>query len=96
MASREVTVTVTMSDEEWRLLQDAADCAGMTVQEYIGWNTRVLAQQSRPGPPTTIRHRQHPARPRRIPVVVDEPAEHAWAQSFTERLSLRADLYRDE
>ncbi len=94
MAIRDVTVTVTIDENDWRLLQDAADCAGMTVQAYIGWNTKLLAQQSGPAV-AEVRHQRSPSRSRRIPVVVDETEEQAWESSFTERLSHRADLYRE-
>lgn len=95
MATRDVTVTVTMEEHEWRLLEEAADGAGMTVAAYIDWNTRLLAQQARPVA-TTARLRQRLPRSRRAPAVLDEPEEQAWSSSFTERLSHRTDLYRED
>lgn len=94
MATRDVTVTVTIDEDDWRLLRDAADCAGMTVQAYIGWNTKLLAQQVGPAE-AEVRHQRPASRSRRVPVVVDESEEQAWESSFTERLSHRADLYRE-
>lgn len=94
MATRDVTVTVTMDEGDWQLLEEAADCAGMTVQAYIGWNTRLLAQQSRPDA-ASARHQKIRRRHRRAVAVIEEPEEQAWAESFTERLSHRTEPYRE-
>ncbi|WP_216911338.1 hypothetical protein [Nocardia noduli] len=94
MANRELAVTVTMDEHDWLLLEQAADCAGMTVPAYISWNARLLAQQARPG--AGAARRRLPARARRARRVADETEEQAWAQSFSERLTRRTDLYRDE
>ncbi|WP_405182082.1 hypothetical protein OG225_13970 [Nocardia sp. NBC_01377] len=94
MANRELGVTVTMDEHDWLLLEQAADCAGMTVPAYISWNARLLAQQARPG--AGAARRRLPARARRARTVADETEEQAWAQSFSERLTRRADLYRGE
>jgi hypothetical protein len=93
MASRDVTVTVRIDEQDQRLLADAADCAGMTLQDYLGWNIELLAQQCRPGP-AQRGHRALPPR-RRIPVVVDESEDQAWTSSFTERLDHRTGLYHE-
>ncbi|MGW4371772.1 hypothetical protein ACWEKT_39765 [Nocardia takedensis] len=94
MATKDVTVTVTMDEHDWRLVEDAADCAGMTVQRYIAWNVRLLAEQSRPGAPQAPGHAlSRPPRP--IPVV-EESDDAVWVEAFAERLGHRADLYRED
>src|SRR5690606_19836882 len=45
---------------DWQLLEEAADTAGMPVQDYLGWNMRLLAQQSRPTTASTL-HQKLPA-----------------------------------
>ncbi|MGN2639307.1 hypothetical protein ACWEKT_16785 [Nocardia takedensis] len=95
MATRDVTFTVTMKEQDWALLQDAADCAGMSLHDYLCWHTRLLAQQSRPGASKST-HRKVAVGRRRVPVVVDEPVGQAWADTFAERLHHRADLYRED
>ncbi|WP_216917155.1 hypothetical protein [Nocardia noduli] len=95
IATRDVTVTVTIDEQEWRLLEEAADGAGMTVAAYIDWNTRLLAQQARPVA-TTARLRQRLSRSRRAPALFDEPEEQAWSSSFTQWLSHRTDLCRED
>lgn len=96
MAIREVTVTVRMEEHEWQLIEEAAECAGMPVHDYLSWNMWLLAQQARPAAAST-RHQKLPLpRHRRITAAAEEPEEQAWAESFTERLSHRSAPYRDE
>ncbi|AYF76906.1 hypothetical protein D7D52_27355 [Nocardia yunnanensis] len=86
---------VTMSEKDWLVVRDAAECAGMTVEEYVAWSVRLLALQSRPG---GARRRDFAGgrRPgRRKPARVEETEATAWADTFTERLSHRAELYHD-
>ncbi|MFC9894561.1 hypothetical protein ACFVMC_12795 [Nocardia sp. NPDC127579] len=91
MATRDVTVTVSMDDAQWHTLHDAAECAGMTLEAYLSWGVRLLATQPRPGKNLTG------AAPTRItsPRSAAEETESAWTESFAERLSHRAEPYRE-
>lgn len=89
-------MTVTMDDEEWHNLTDAAECAGMTVEAYLCWTVRLLAAQSRPGKNLAGAARgQVPARRKRVPEC-EESESTAWTDTFTERLTHRAETYRDD
>ncbi|WP_278265285.1 hypothetical protein [Nocardia sp. AG03] len=83
---------MTLDDQDWQTLTEAANCAGMTLPEYLTWNTKLLARQSRPGPD---RGQGRPMPSRRRPPLTDVSEEQAWAETFTERLSHRADPYRE-
>ncbi|MEU8899886.1 hypothetical protein [Nocardia sp. NPDC048505] len=94
MATRDVTVTVSMDDAQWGNLVDAAECAGMSVEAYLSWGVRMVAAQAGPGKNLAGAARgQRPVRRKRA--AVTEPAESAWTESFSERLSLRAEPYRE-
>ncbi|MGW4371323.1 hypothetical protein ACWEKT_37350 [Nocardia takedensis] len=67
---------------------------GTPVQRYIAWNVRLLAEQSRPGAPTT--HGRTISRPPRRTPAVEEADDAVWVEAFAERLGHRADLYRDD
>ncbi|MCC3314271.1 hypothetical protein [Nocardia africana] len=87
MGNREILVTV--SEDEWLTLQQAAEAAGMSVPAYLAWGARILAMQARPG----IRSRETPAGPparRRHGEPAEESAAAAWAETFTQRLSHHA------
>lgn len=86
---------VTLTEAEWALLSDVADRAGMSVEDYVCWNTRALARQSRPGSPFPRDRRLSGGFSRCAPTVVDESEDSPWADSFTERLAQRVDLYRE-
>ncbi|MEV6101315.1 hypothetical protein [Nocardia sp. NPDC051981] len=47
MASRDIVVRV--GEDDWLALDDAAECAGMSVEAYVCWGVRLLALQARPG-----------------------------------------------
>ncbi|MFE3280600.1 hypothetical protein [Nocardia sp. NPDC059239] len=46
MASKDVVVTV--GEDDWLTLNDAAECAGMTVAAYVSCGVRLMAMQARP------------------------------------------------
>ncbi|MFF0458028.1 hypothetical protein [Nocardia africana] len=85
MGNREILVTV--SEDEWLTLQQAAEAAGMSVPAYLAWGARILAMQARPG--NRSRETPAPAR-RRHGEPPEESAAAAWAESFTQRLSHHA------
>lgn len=91
MATKDVTLTVTMDEDQWRLIEDAAECAGMTVPDYLTWHVRLLAEQARPGAP-----RRSITPPRRRVAVAEESGHEVWVESFAERLGHRADPYRED
>lgn len=93
MTSREIVVTV--GEADWLTLSDAAECAGMSVEAYVAWSVRVLAFQARPGGSKRRAVAGSPAAARRASAIVDESESVAWAETFSERLSHRADRYRD-
>lgn len=86
MDSRDIAVTV--GEEDWLALHQAAEAAGMSVEAYVSWGVRILAMQARPG-----RRESRPASPprRRDDAVAEESEAAAWAETFTQRLSHRAD-----
>lgn len=95
MATRDITVTVDKS--EWRALKYAAECAGMSLEAYVCWGVRLLALQSRPEG-GAARHHSAVRAPavRRAPRVVEELESAAWSETFAERLSHRAEGFRDD
>ncbi|WP_194819758.1 hypothetical protein [Nocardia sp. XZ_19_385] len=94
MAARDITVTVSMDDDQWHSLADAAECAGMTLEAYLCWGVRLMAAQARPGKNLTGGHRTPITAPRKGVQGVEEP-DSAWTETFTERLSHRAEQYRE-
>ncbi|WP_280369658.1 hypothetical protein [Nocardia wallacei] len=95
MSTRDITVTVTVDEADWLELSDAAECAGMGVDAYVAWGVRLLAARTAPG--RTLRADDHPGLPpvRRRPDVADEPESAAWTETFAERLSHRAEAFRE-
>jgi hypothetical protein len=88
MATRDVTVTVTVDSFEWDSLSDAAVCAGMSVPDYIAWNVRKIAQRSRT---------EQFAGSRRHGGFDDEAGETAaWTETFSQRLHDRAEQFRND
>ncbi|MEV6280631.1 hypothetical protein [Nocardia sp. NPDC051832] len=94
MATRDLTVTVSMDEDQWHSLADAAECAGMTLEAYLSWGVRLLAEQARPGKNLAGRPRGQAVRSRRGRAVAEESGS-AWTDTFTERLSHRAEHYRE-
>ncbi|MTE13591.1 hypothetical protein [Nocardia aurantiaca] len=91
MASRDIVVTV--GEGDWLTLNDAAECAGMSVEAYVSWGVRVLALQARPGGMKQGGCVGRPKPGRRASKAIDESESVAWTETFTERLSHRADRY---
>lgn len=88
MATRDVTVTVTVDSFEWDSLCDAAVCAGMSVPDYLAWNVRKIAQRSRPEQSVSSRRRGG---------IDDEAGETAaWTETFSQRLHDRAEQFRND
>ncbi|MFF2549498.1 hypothetical protein ACFVUS_00810 [Nocardia sp. NPDC058058] len=82
---------MTVGDDDWRALVAAAEAAGMGVEAYVSWCVRILAMQAQPGSGHR-RQRLGQVRARRRGAAVDDGTEAAaWAETFTERLSHRAD-----
>ncbi|MEV6066696.1 hypothetical protein AB0L82_09135 [Nocardia sp. NPDC052001] len=89
MASRDISVTV--GEDDWRALVAAAEAAGMGVEAYVSWCVRILALQAQPGGGKRAERLGH-VKARRRKAAADEGTEAAaWAETFTERLSHRAD-----
>ena len=93
MATREVTVTVTVDDTEWAQLCDAAVCAGMSVPDYLAHSARLVALQSRAAPPLRV---PRDLRPPRGSSQDNDSETAAWTETFSQRLHHRADLFRDD
>ncbi|UGT44617.1 hypothetical protein LTV02_15025 [Nocardia yamanashiensis] len=83
-------IVVTVGEEDRLVLMEAADAAGMGLEAYLSWCVRILAMQARPGS-----GKQHnlpgQARPGRPAPEDDESEAAAWAETFSQRLSHRAD-----
>ncbi|MGV9413687.1 hypothetical protein ACWDOP_27615 [Nocardia sp. NPDC003693] len=94
MATKDVTVTVTMDEDEWRDLRAAAECAGMPLEAYIRWGVRLLAAPPRPGKNLGRGPLERRATRRRIADHADESEAAAWTETFAERLSHHSEQYR--
>ncbi|MTE17028.1 hypothetical protein [Nocardia aurantiaca] len=90
MPSRDIVVAV--GDNDWFALSEAAESAGMTVQEYVSWGVRILAIQARPGGIKQDHTVAKPKAPRIRPGTLDGSESDAWTETFSARLSHRADL----
>ncbi|WP_227981336.1 hypothetical protein [Nocardia spumae] len=90
MANKQVTVTVTVDDIEWAQLCDVAECAGMSVRDYLATSVREVALQSRP--PRSLRSHPMNRRPRRS-AADDDSETAAWTESFSDRLRHRAEAF---
>lgn len=88
MATRDVTVTVTVDSFEWDSLCDAAVCAGMSVPDYLAWNVRKIAQRSRP--------KGSPVLGRRSGLGEEAGETAAWTETFSQRLQDRAEQFRND
>ncbi|MFI6772769.1 hypothetical protein [Nocardia sp. NPDC050412] len=91
MATREVTVTVTVDDTEWAELCDAAACAGMNVPDFLAQSARLVALKPSAARSARV-SREHPPRGSSR----DDSETAAWAESFSQRLHHRADLFRND
>ncbi|WP_433680355.1 hypothetical protein [Nocardia sp. CA-119907] len=92
MATKEVTVTVTVDDTEWAELCDAAMCAGMSVPDYLARIARLVALQPRASRPLLVPGDVPP----RGSSHDDDSETAAWTESFSQRLHHRADLFRND
>lgn len=92
MATKDVTVTVTVDDTEWAQLSDAAVCAGMSVPDYLAQSARLVALQPCASRPLRV--------PRDLPPrgssQDDDSETAAWTESFSQRLHHRTDLFRND
>ncbi|KAA8888520.1 hypothetical protein F3087_16085 [Nocardia colli] len=93
MASREITVRLAKAD--WRIVSDAADCAGMSIEAYISWGVRLLALQAVPGAASPGPGFARPEQSRRAKTPVEQPESAVWEQCFAERLSHHAEQFRE-
>ncbi|MEV6071415.1 hypothetical protein AB0L82_33125 [Nocardia sp. NPDC052001] len=89
MVSKEIVVTV--GEEDWHTLIDAAEAAGMSVEAYASWCIRIIAVQARPGGGKRAGEFSQSKAVKRASKFDDESESAAWAETFTERLSHRAD-----
>lgn len=94
MATRDTTLTITMDDDEWNRLRDAAECAGMSLEAYICWGVRLLAVPTRSGRNLGREPLGQSSTPRRA-ADNDESDSAAWAETFAERLAHHAEPFRD-
>lgn len=83
-------IVVTVGEDDRLALMEAADAAGMSLEAYLSWCVRILAMQTRPGASKRL-DLPGQARPGRPATQDDESEAAAWAETFTERLSHRAD-----
>ncbi|MFF0492013.1 hypothetical protein ACWDSJ_10275 [Nocardia sp. NPDC003482] len=93
MGIKEISVAVT--EDDWLALSDAADCAGMGVRDYVAWAVRLVALQAKP----EVTRASTPYLTKGVRYRVedrDEPESAAWLDTFAERLSHRAEQFRDE
>lgn len=88
MVSRDIVVTV--GEDDWLTLSDAAECAGMNVEAYVSWSVRLLALQARPG---EAKQRGVAANSpgQRAGQPSEDSESAAWTESFAQRLSHRTD-----
>ncbi|MGV9665948.1 hypothetical protein ACWDUL_16900 [Nocardia niigatensis] len=93
MSSRDIVVTV--GEDDWLTLRDAAECAGMSVEAYVSWGVRVLALQARPGGVKQGGREGSPRAGRRAAELPDESESAVWTETFTQRLSHRAERQKD-
>ncbi len=92
MATKEVTVTVTVDDTEWAQLCDAAECAGMSVLEYLAHSARLVALEPRAPRRLRLPRDFRPQGPSQ-----DNDSETvAWTESFSQRLHQRVDSFRND
>lgn len=89
MGSKEIVVTV--GEEDWRTLIDAADAAGMSVEAYASWCIRIFAVQARPGGGKRAGELGRTKTAKRAADIDEDSESAAWAETFTERLSHRID-----
>ncbi|MFF2554964.1 hypothetical protein ACFVUS_28445 [Nocardia sp. NPDC058058] len=89
MVSKEIVVTV--GEEDWRTLIDAAEAAGMSVEAYASWCIRIIAVQARPGGGKRAGELGQAKSAKRASERDDESESAAWAETFSERLSNRTD-----
>ncbi|MGX1811482.1 hypothetical protein ACWIGI_37645 [Nocardia sp. NPDC055321] len=89
MADREIVVSVT--EQDWEALAEAADTAGMSVQDYICWCVRIVTARSRSG--TQSRRADYGDSFVTRPPSGDEleSESQAWTETFAERLSHRTE-----
>ncbi|MFE3227310.1 hypothetical protein [Nocardia sp. NPDC059228] len=89
MSSKDIVVTV--GEDDWLTLRDAAECAGMSVEAYVSWGVRVLALQARPGGVKQGGRTGGLRARRRATGTAEESESAAWTETFTQRLSHRVD-----
>ncbi|WP_067690306.1 hypothetical protein [Nocardia jejuensis] len=89
MASKDIVVT--LGEDDWRTLSEAADAANMGVEAYVSWCARIFASQARPGGSKRTENLPRLPAERRTPEADDESDSAAWAETFSQRLSHRAD-----
>ncbi|WP_063007196.1 hypothetical protein [Nocardia kruczakiae] len=92
MGSREIAVTV--DEQDWSALCQAAEAAGMSVAAYVSWGVQILAMRARPG---TSGRREIPSAPPRSrdDDLAEESAGAVWEETFTQRLAHRGDRLHD-
>ncbi|MEC3957634.1 hypothetical protein VMT65_31690 [Nocardia sp. CDC153] len=84
-------IVVTVGDEDRLTLLEAADAAGMSLEAYLSWCVRILAMQARPGGDKRAALPGQARPGRSVPDEDDGSEAAAWAETFTQRLSHRAD-----
>lgn len=89
MTNRAIVVTV--GERDWLTLVDAAEAAGMTVEDYASWCVRIFASQARPTGGKRSHPLTHAKAGRRKKKVEEESESAAWVATFSERLSHRVD-----
>ncbi|MFJ9371483.1 hypothetical protein ACIRRA_44785 [Nocardia sp. NPDC101769] len=82
MASRDIVVTV--GEDDWLTLNDAAECAGMSVEAYVSWGVWLLALQARLGTGASKMRL-------RASGLGEESETVAWTETFAQRLSAHGD-----
>ncbi|WP_433567385.1 hypothetical protein ACQP1O_20635 [Nocardia sp. CA-151230] len=91
MASRDIVVTV--GEDDWLVLNDAAEGAGMSMEAYVSWGVRVLALQARSGAVEPDGREGSPDMPISASETAEDSEASAWVESFAERLSHRTYWY---
>ncbi|MFB8003336.1 hypothetical protein [Nocardia sp. NPDC056000] len=84
-------MVVTLSQDEWVVLGEAADAAGMDIEAYVSWCARIFVTRARPGGGKRADELPRSSARRNRPGPDDESESAAWAETFSERLSHRAD-----
>ncbi|MFE6862235.1 hypothetical protein [Nocardia sp. NPDC057668] len=79
---------VTVGEQEWEVLAEAAEAAGMSVPDYVSWCVRI--QAARAANPRS-RRADNVIAARRPATGEDESESAAWVETFSRRCAHHTD-----